>query len=256
MKKSLLILFLFTQVICAKVPVWGPTGHRVVGEVAELYLKKSTKRKLNKLLNGSGLALVSTYADEIKSDKRFKAFDTWHYVNVPPGEEYNEQNKSKYGDIVVGIEKCKSVLKDKNTSKEDKIFYLKLLVHFIGDLHQPLHLGRAKDKGGNDIQVNWFGKGTNLHRVWDSDMINHYRMSYTELALNLPKPDKEEMEQMQEGVLLDWVNESRLLAKTVYTTAQPGQKLSYDYMYDNFETVKEQLLKGGVRLAKVLNEIF
>ncbi|XLS28218.1 S1/P1 nuclease [Flavobacteriaceae bacterium M23B6Z8] len=255
MKIWALLLFFSVQLSSGNA-FWGKTGHRVVGEVATEYLSASTKRKINKILDGQSLAFVSTFADEIKSDRRYKAFSPWHYVNFPFDKKYDEVTPSEYGDLIIGIERCILMLKSDTTSDEDKSFYLKLLVHFVGDLHQPLHVGRAEDKGGNDIQVQWFGNGSNLHRVWDTNMIEEYGMSYEELADNLPAIKRRERKKIQSGTLLDWVYESQDLAEKVYSSANKGEKLGYRYMYDYFGTVRDQLQKGGLRLAKILNEIF
>jgi len=237
-------------------PDWGATGHRTVGKIAEGYLKGKTERKIAELLNGQSLALVSTFGDDIKSDKRYNEFYTWHYVNMPFGVRYEDSEKNPTGDLVTGIEKCKSVLLDESASKEDKIFYLKLLVHFIGDLHQPMHVGRKEDKGGNTLQVQWFGSGTNLHSVWDSKMINHFGMTYTELADNTTKISKEEVEILQQGTIADWVSDTHKFAVKTYNSVEVGENLRYEYMYHNFEMLRSQLQKGGIRLAKVLNDLF
>lgn len=256
MKRILFLLLLSGQLSFANTIFWGKTGHRVVGEVAENHLNGKAKRAIKNILDGQSLALASTYADEIKSDERFRGFSPWHYVNFSFDKKYGEETPSENGDLVKGIEKCIEILKSDNASKADKVFYLKLLVHFIGDLHQPLHVGRGEDKGGNDIQVQWFGQGSNLHRVWDSNMIDNFNMSYSELTSNLPHINKKQRKDIQKGVLLDWVHESQGLAKEVYASAAVGEKLGYRYMYDHFATVKNQLQKGGLRLAKVLNDIF
>ncbi|NCT18280.1 MAG: S1/P1 Nuclease [Flavobacteriaceae bacterium CG18_big_fil_WC_8_21_14_2_50_34_36] len=252
----LLICFALSQFAYSSSEDWGQTGHRVTAEVAAKHLTNKAKKEINKLLNGMSLAVASTFADEIKSDSRYKEFSPWHYVNIPFDKTYAEIKKNEKGDIIIGIEKCVAVLKNKNASTEDKIFYLKMLVHFMGDLHQPMHLGLEEDKGGNDFQVRWFNEGTNLHRVWDSQMIESYAMAYTELSDNLPKISKNEIISMQKGTVLDWVTENRVLTKKVYASTESGEKLGYRYMYDHFNTVKLQLQKGGIRLAKVLNEIF
>ncbi|MFI2743121.1 S1/P1 nuclease [Zhouia sp. PK063] len=256
MKKIVLLVFLVSTYTFANAPFWGKTGHRVVGEVASQYIKNSTKRKIEKILNGASLADVATYADDIKSDKRFRKYSPWHYVDFPFGKNYGDEQPSNKGDLAQGIKKCVEVLKDKNASQEDKAFYLKMLIHFVGDLHQPLHVGLEEDMGGNKIQVQWFGHSSNLHRVWDSDMIDDYKMSYSELAVNLPTLSKEQVKTIQEGTYIDWIAESHKLAEKVEATAKTGDKLSYEYMYDNFGTVKMQLEKGGIRLAKMLDEIF
>jgi len=103
---------------------WGKTGHRATGEIAEKYLTKKAKKELNKLLNGHSLAYVSNYGDEIKSDNKYREFGPWHYVNFPFGSTYEEHPKSDKGDIIVGINTCIEVLKNENSSREDKVFYL------------------------------------------------------------------------------------------------------------------------------------
>ncbi|WP_062053401.1 S1/P1 nuclease [Aquimarina longa] len=235
---------------------WGMTGHRVTGQIAENYLTKKAKRKIAKLLDGQSLALVSTFADEIKSDEYYKSYGPWHYVNFSFDKKYGEEKPSEYGDLVQGVQKCIATLQDENSTKTTIAFSIKMLVHFIGDLHQPLHVGRGEDKGGNDIQVRWFREGSNLHRVWDSEMLDYYGMSYTELSVNMNTLSKEQIKDIQNGTTLDWVYESQKLAKQVYVSANVGEKLSYKYMYDYFPIVRSQLQKGGIRLAKILNDIF
>jgi len=247
---------LVISTVNANHPEWGATGHRTVGQIADAYLKGKTKRKIAELLDGQSLALVSTFGDDIKSDNKYKEFYTWHYVNMPFDVDYQDSEKNPAGDLVTGIEKCKSVILDPITSKEDKAFYLKLLVHLVGDMHQPMHVGRKEDKGGNTIQVQWFGKGTNLHSVWDSKMIEHFNMTYTELTDNASEISKEEVAFLQQGTIVDWINDTHKYAIEVYGSANIGDKLGYEYMYHNFGLTRSQLQKGGIRLAKVLNDLF
>lgn len=258
MKHFLLITALiFSSLSFASEGDWGRTGHRATGEVAQEYLSKKAKQKINDLLNGQSLAFVSTYGDDIKSDPQYRKYGPWHYVNLEPGEtEYSKENASPAGDLVQGIKTSIAVLKDPKASKEEKAFYLKLLVHFMGDLHQPMHTGRGEDKGGNDIQVRWFGQGSNLHRVWDSEMINDFQMSFTELAESTDDLTPKEVKKIKEGSLLDWMYESKELSKKVYDSVEIGEKLGYEYMYEWFPVAHDQIQKGGIRLAKVLNDIF
>ncbi len=254
--KLVLIVLLISSSVFSADYDWGKTGHRATGEIAESYLSKKTKKNIALLLKGHGLAFVSTYADDIKSDDRYRSYSPWHYVNFSFEKKYGEEKPSEFGDLVQGINKCIEVLKDEKSSIDDKEFYLKMLVHFVGDLHQPLHVGRGEDKGGNDVQVRWFKEGSNLHRVWDSDMIDYNGMSYTELSVNTDRLSKLQIKALQEGTVLDWVHESQELAKKVYASANVGEKLGYKYAYDHFPIVRSQLQKGGIRLAKILNEIF
>ncbi len=256
MKKTIFLLLLLSNLSFANDDIWSKMGHRAVGEVAEEHLTRKAKRAITKLLNGQSLAAVSNFADEIKADSTYRKFSAWHYVNFPADKKYTDVEPSKYGDLIIGIEKCIEIVKDKNSSKEDKAFYLKMLVHLIGDLHQPMHVGRLEDKGGNDIQVQWFNKGSNLHKVWDANMINDYEMSYTELATSLPRLTEAQKKSIQLGGIYDWVEESQDIANEIYDSVEVGEKLFYRYRYVWWDTVEIQLQKGGLRLAKVLNGLF
>jgi hypothetical protein len=245
------------EVVHSNEEVWGQTGHRVVGQIAEAYLSKKAKKEINRLLEGHSLAFASTIADEIKSDRAYDSFGPWHYVNYEMGGHYDPTNADERGDIVYGIQKSVEILESESSSDADKRFYLKLLIHFIGDLHQPLHVGRAEDQGGNRIQVSWFSRTSNLHRVWDSDLIDGYSMGYDELAQELLRSTtKEEHAPLAKGTYLDWVEESHQIVERIYASASSGDRLGYRYTYDFNPLLFEQLAKGGIRLAKVLNELF
>ncbi|MFY0603404.1 MAG: S1/P1 nuclease [Flavobacteriaceae bacterium] len=240
----------------AKEIIWGQTGHRTVGKIATNHLTNKTKRKIRKLLKGQSLAFVSTFADEIKSDKKYREFYTWHFVNMPLDSTYNNSEKNPAGDLVTGINKCIEVIKDSKSSKKDKAFYLKMLVHLIGDLHQPLHIGQKEDRGGNRVQVKWFGKKTNLHSVWDTKMIEGFNMSYIELAKNAEKLSKKQIKTIQEGTVVNWVDETHKLTRKIYKSVKKDENLRYRYSYDYLTTARKQIQKAGIRLAKVLNDIF
>ncbi len=256
MKKVWFLLILVTHFSFSNAVVWSKTGHRVIGDVAEQHLSRKARKGIKKILEGQSLAAVSTFADEIKADAKFRSFSAWHYVNFPADKSYGDEAPSESGDLIIGIEKCIAVVGDENSTAADRAFYLKMLVHLIGDLHQPMHVGRLEDKGGNDIQLQWFGKGTNLHRVWDSNMINDYGMSYTELSASLPKWNKHQRKKAQQGTIYDWVEESQDIANELYGSVEVGEQLAYQYGYKWWGTVEQQLQLGGLRLAKVLNALF
>lgn len=256
MKKLLGAIFLLANIFSLSATDWGQTGHRVIGEVAQQYLTPKTAQTIAKLLDGASLAFVSTFADEIRSDSRYQSYAPWHYLNMPLDKIYGEVTPNPKGDVVQAINTCIQVLQDPNAAKDDKAFHLRLLVHFVGDLHQPMHVGRAEDRGGNDITVYWFGKKTNLHRLWDSQLIDHYQMSYTELAQNLPPYETEQHKKIVQAPLLDWVAESQDHAKNIYAQTQPEEKLGYKYHYEYFGVVRNRLHKAGLRLAAVLNQLF
>ncbi|PIB29487.1 S1/P1 nuclease [Maribacter sp. 4G9] len=256
MKKLAIIFLVVFQCSFANDAIWSKTGHRVIGDVAQEYISRKARKAIEELLDGQSLASVSNFADEIKADRKYSEFSAWHYVNFPADKDYNDVEPSEYGDLVIGINKCIEIITSTESSKEDKAFYLKFLVHLIGDLHQPMHIGRLEDKGGNDIQLQWFGRGSNLHRVWDSNMIDDYGMSFTELSNSLPKLSKQQVKQIQQGDIYDWIEETQEITNEVYDSTQIGEKLGYQYSYRWWGTVENQLQKGGIRLAAVLNQIF
>lgn len=256
MKHLLVFCLLLGTSTYGTTPIWSKLGHRVVGEVASEHLNRRAQKAISELLDGQSLAAVSNYADEIKADRTYRDFSPWHYVNFPADQKYTDGTPDPAGDVVSGIQKCIAILENPASKQEDKVFYLKMLIHLIGDLHQPMHIGREEDRGGNDIQLQWFGRGSNLHKIWDADMINDYGMSYTELAQSLPRRTKKEVRSIQQGGVYEWVEESQEVANMVYASAEKGEKLSYAYSYAYWQTVEAQLQKGGLRLAKVLNEIF
>ncbi|WP_299335472.1 S1/P1 nuclease [uncultured Psychroserpens sp.] len=258
MRVPLLILIFCISILTSQAntnPIWGQTGHRVVGAVADQHLKGSTKRKLKKLLNHQSLALVSTFADEIKADARYDKFKAWHYLNMPLDGTYESSEKNPEGDLVTGIDYCISIITNDNTSNDDKAFYLKLLIHLIGDLHQPFHIGLKDDRGGNDFHVQWQTRDSNMHKVWDTQIIASYGMSYSELTNNLDYLTKAEIKAIKKGSILDWISETHQLTKVVYNSAKQGDNLGNAYSYKHLSMVKQQLQKAGIRLASILNTI-
>ena len=227
--------------------IWSKTGHRTVGHIAQQHLTGKAKRAIADLLSGHDLAFVANFADEIKADRSFSKFSAWHYVNFPADKDYTEVEPSPYGDVVMGIQKCIEIVKSASSTRADKVFYLKMLVHLVGDLHQPMHVGRLEDRGGNDLQVQWFDKGTNLHRLWDSDLINSFGMSCTELAATMPKMSRKRIKQLQAGTVYDWVEESQDLATELYDSVEVGEKLGYQYSYKYNDLLLQQLHLGGLQ---------
>ena len=144
---------------------WGSTAHRAMSEVASLYLTENATNKINEILDGETIVTVSTYADDIKSDSRYDKYYNWHFINMELDEDYEDTVPSEKGDLFIAINTCLDILESDSSTDSEKSFYLKLLIHFIGDLHQPMHIGRYEDRGGNRINVKWFGRNSNLHRV-------------------------------------------------------------------------------------------
>ena len=247
--KIILVLGLLPQSLLG----WGRTGHRIVGKVAETYLTKNAKTQIKKLMGHHDLSRMSNWADEIKSDPDWQHANDWHWCTVPDGEDY-EMGKHK-GLAAEKVKEFINTLKNRKASREDKQVALKFLVHLVGDLHQPLHVGNGNDRGGNDIRVKWFGEPTNLHSLWDTKLIDYQQLSYSEyvdyLLLN---EDRGKIRQWQGDSLLTYVHESRDLRGQCYKFSK--ENLKWEYFYTNKRLLEQRLLQGGIRLSGELNRIF
>ena len=248
------ILIIAFSAIAQGVLAWGVTGHRVTGWIAEQHLSKKARKELDRILAHQSLAMASTWMDEIRSDSTYRFMEDWHWVTIQDGNNYADSEKNPKGDVVATIERIIEKLKTHKLSAKEETEYVKILIHLVGDIHQPLHVGGGTDRGGNDVKVSWFKTDSNLHRVWDSDMIDDTKLSYTELAQSLDKPDAVKVSTLQKAKLSDWVSESMSYRKQVYDIG--NGKLSYPYPYHNFHIVRTRLMEAGVRLAGILNEIY
>jgi hypothetical protein len=242
---------------------WGQLGHRIVAEIAQSYLTSKTKAEIKKILGNESLAMASNWADFIKSDSTFKYLDTWHYINFEKNLTYNQlkevlrKDKGKVNDAYAAIVFLTKELKKKSLPLNKKQMYLRLLIHIAGDVHQPLHVSPVGSTGGNDIKVQWFSQFSNLHRVWDSDLIEEQQLSYTEYSNYLNHTTVAQRQKLQSEPLSKWLYDSYTIAQKLHdeiTDSNP--KLGYRYNYDHVQLLNEQLLKGGVHLAGLLNGIF
>ncbi len=250
--KGLLTIMVFF--VAAEALAWGATGHRVTGLIAEQYLNSKAKKKLATILGQESLAMVSNWMDEIRSDSAFDYAITWHWTTIPDGKKYEDIAANPDGKVVEMIEKFVADLKGKKLNKKQELETLKMLVHLVGDIHQPLHVGKPGDRGGNDVKVKWFGSNSNLHRVWDSEMIDDTRLSYTELANSLGKPDKLTVKKWQAASVRDWAHESMSYRPQIYLIGEGN--LSYRYGYLHFDIAKQRMLQAGIRLAGILNQVY
>lgn len=236
--------------------LWGQIGHRVTGWIAQDLLSLQARQEINRVLEGKSLAEVSTWMDEVRSDPSFDYMGPWHYVTIPLGQTYETAEKAEGGDVLWALDKVVSELKKGGLSPKQEAINLKVLVHLIGDLHQPLHVGNGTDRGGNDVRLEWFGERSNLHRVWDSEMINSKLLSFSELADFIDDGlDESVVDEWQSSHWHDWAIESQSLLDKAYDLPENG-RLSYEYMFKNFDTVQLRLLQAGVRMAGVINYIY
>lgn len=240
---------------------WGVTGHRVVAEIAQRHLTHRAKKELRSLIGKETLAQWANWADFIKSDTThtWDHASKWHYVDLPGNltkDEFIADLKKLPGEnLYTQIQAMSKQVADHSLPLEKRRTALFFLIHLIGDLHQPLHVGREEDQGGNKIKVTWFDKPTNLHAVWDNALVDFQQYSYTEYAGILDIAGKDQIKEWQDSPLEDWFYDSYMLANKVYDQIPENAKLSFKYNYIFKNDLDNQLLKGGLRLAKVLNEV-
>jgi len=239
---------------------WGVTGHRAIAEIAQQHLTKRARKELEKLTGKETLAWWSNWPDFIKSDSTWNHASPWHYVDLPghmEKQKFIEDLKKLPGkNLYTQIQAMVAELKNSSLPAEQRRVALYFLIHLVGDLHQPLHVGRDEDAGGNKIVVYWFDKKTNLHTLWDSMLIEFQQYSYTEYARLLNIREPEQVKRWQSSSLEEWFYESHVVSDSIYDASPNEAKLGYKYNFQFQKILDEQLLKGGVRLAALINQAF
>lgn len=235
---------------------WGYTGHRVIAQIAEQHLTPDAARTVHELLGSDSLAEISNWADEARSTDEWRHTASLHYVNFRPDEHnYETIEKNPEGDVITGTRWSEEILRNPDSSRRERVDALKFLVHFIGDLHQPMHTGRLSDRGGNETIVRWMGRTTNLHSLWDRGLIDLEDLSFTEWVRFLDDATPGEVRAWQAGDVVDWAEQTRELVDNCYDFDESAS-LGYPYFNRHLPTVRAQLLKAGIRLAGKLNSIF
>ncbi len=245
---------------------WGPQGHRVIARAVEQRLTPEAKKAIRELLlEGDTLASVADWADHDGYDA-VPGSGPWHYVNVPITEgAYTARFAGiKGAGVVEKIKHFAKVLGDRSEPIRERRRALLFLVHFVGDVHQPLHVGDNHDHGGNDTQVQFLGRGTNLHRLWDSDLIHHVGgddRAWVDRVDRLITPQSAAA--WSTGTVEGWATESLAAAKVAYRDPEAaggviptGAILGESYARKADPALREQMAKAAVRLANELNAIF
>ena len=240
---------------------WGRNQHRAAGRIAEARLTPEALAAVRALLPpGQSLAEASTWADEIRRER--SECSPWHYVNVPLSESaYSEKYCPESGCVVGKITEFRKVLADKSLPLERRREALRFVCHFVEDMHQPVHVGDRGDRGGNDTQVQFFGQGSNVHRLWDSGLLERAFPTEDALFADLKGlADSPDASGWGSGTVEAWATESLLAAKGAYRNPKTrgdlkkGAKLDADYSAANLPVARKRLAQSAVRLAWVLNE--
>ncbi|MBB6242624.1 MULTISPECIES: S1/P1 nuclease [unclassified Rhodanobacter] len=260
---------------------WGPEGHAIVADIAQAHLDPAAATEVASLLKLEGfdrLDQISSWADGNR--KEFPGTGSWHYVDIPlKADNYDATRDCVQGNCIVAkLDENTHVLADKTATPQARLLALKWVVHLVGDIHQPLHAEDNDDKGGNTVQVQFFGKGTNLHSIWDGGIIRqalslqpgpHYTFDHAAvqadaMTLDAAITPTQRAAWATENLLpqivdasIVWADESHKLAQDVaYVDIDKpsGDAWSQRYQQKAWPVIQTRLEQGGVRLAEVLNE--
>ena len=253
-------MLIFTICYCALcVPLsasaWGTRAHRIVAHIATAYLSIQTQQEVVDLIKTQSLADIAFDADLWRQTR--PETSPWHYVNIPFAvSDYDPRRDCPNGDCIIDvIAKYRGIVGDHNFSKEVRREALTFIVHLVADAHQPLHCIDNSDRGGNDVAVTFFATPTNLHAVWDNELLFRTQLgerAYTHRLITWLA--SQNIEGLQHGTLVDWVLEAHDLARKHAYLLPDDRNLRSGYYSANLPVVDSQLAKAGVRLARLLND--
>lgn len=236
---------------------WGQKGHDAVAYIAECHLTDTTRVAIDSLLDGKSIVYWANWLDNASHTPQYAYSKTWHYKNIDEDETFESAPTLQSGNIVTALTEQIATLRSSNTSKEDAALALKIIVHLMGDIHQPMHLGRSTDLGGNRHSVKYFNRNANLHSVWDSNLPEStHKWSYTEWQQQIDRANPEQQADIMRGTIEEWAKETHEICKEVYSSTPQETNISYDYIAKWTTTIETQFLRGGLRLSEVLNAIF
>jgi len=251
---------LLTIILTLVLVSWGGVGHKTVATIAEAHLTQQAKTSIKALLGEQSISDIASWADDARNTPEYKYTGIWHYVDLPLGYTYDqfaaEVKNQKEGNVYTAMLKHEAELKSNSTPNEEKTIALKFLVHFIGDCHQPMHVSRAEDKGGNSIQVQFNGKGMNLHSLWDSGLINREGKTFDQMAKDYDNATPAQITKWQSDDKMQWLWESYQFSTKIYTDIEKSNKLDDEYYKANIPVVQQRIEMAGIRLAGELNSIF
>ena len=231
---------------------WGSIGHKITATIAEQHMNARTKDSVAYFLNGTTMEDASKWMDELRSNHEFDYLKPLHYLNIEKGETFDPTSQ---GNIISELNKVIAELKDrKHHTKEETETNLKILIHLVGDLHQPLHVGYGSDKGGNTIHLTFLGESSNLHKVWDSEIIKAKHIYPKDCTKLLGRYSKDEIARLEQVNIIEWMNQGRALLPEVY--AFNNDTIDQAYLDKTAPIVEKQLLLAGLRMATLLQEIF
>src|SRR3954451_4844874 len=240
---------------------WGRLGQAVVADIAQQNLNDTAAAEVERLLGGKSMASISSVPDQIRSKR--PETGPWHFTDIPVTRDYDESKDCVDTNCVVDqITAARKTLADHAKSDADRKDALIFLTHLVGDIHQPLHCAmRMKngksDRGGNLVSVHILGDTDNLHHVWDATLLEQEELDQQDLVdfLTGDVLGTRDPAELASGTVEDWAAQSHKLAQdNAYGKLPKSNRISAGYLDDNTKVVDEQLLKGGLRLARLINE--
>ena len=269
--KRLAALLAMSALAAAPAAAWGPVGHRITAQIAQDNVSGQTRARIAQILGHEELPEAATWPDEQRSNPDAFWQTTsypWHFVTIPVGQAPEHLEHPSEGDAETALESFTAVLRDPVASPEDKARALRFVVHIVGDLHQPLHVGKPGDRGGNDVKVRWFDDPVvqNLHWVWDEGMIRRQELSFSEYAARLEARMTAEQVVAWWNVEPDtWMAESAALRDRIYPapserdgagTPEAPFVMRYWYPYEWTPEMELRLQQSGIRIAAYLDWVF
>lgn len=235
---------------------WGKTGHRVTGAIADRHLSEDARIAIREILGEEDLAEASNWPDFMRSSSEdfWRAAGPFHYVTIPEGTDYDVSMAPEAGDAFTALQMFSAIAADETAPPADRQRALRFVIHLVGDLHQPMHVGDGTDRGGNDVTVIFFENVTTLHLVWDEDMVDYEQLSYSEMTEWLDRritPELAEAWSVTDPHV--WISESAEIRPTLYPD---DAELQWNYVFEHRATMRMRLSQGGIRLAAYLNELF
>ncbi len=253
---ALVSVLLFTVLAGASsTAMWGRVGHFITGEIAKDYMTETTRAEVERVLGDMSIVESTVWMDEVRPTDEYRHTADWHWVTVPDDTTYDQAHKNPNGDIIEALERKIDALKTGDLSDEEERDALKMVIHMVGDIHQPLHVGTGEDRGGNDVEVTYLGQETNLHRVWDTDLLVSWNDDYQIWARAINHPTDELVEQWQRATVRRWAEESKSYRDVVYDLPE-DKVIGWEYRNRALPIVEKRLLQAGVRMAGVLNDIY
>ena len=239
---------------------WGVEGHSLVARLAAARLTPRASARVAEILGPDNtLASIASWADEVRPQRRETA--PWHYIDIPIDKPHLDMKRDcADGNCVIArIEECRRTIANPRAAPEKRKEALLFLVHFVGDMHQPLHCSNNHDKGGNDVKLQFFGRPTNLHSLWDSGLISRLGTEDSLFAALNKDLTPKKTKSFAKGDVRKWADQSHRTGQVIVYGRLPKEneiRLSESYEQSADPVVKEQLERGGARLAKILNTAF